>query len=323
MTRQIKLMIVVLAVLLGACGKNYFSINNTNPNQVTNLPPMTLMAGVLNQTASIVTTDFPFLGCYQGYWTITQGFSDITDYANYNYSTNFGQNIWTDLYGNLGNITYIETAAATDSTLVLFGAMAKIMKALHYQMLVDVYNDVPYKQASNPLILYPKYDSAQTIYEDIILKIDTAIGMINSASPLTALQPDVTNDIMFGGNMTLWKQFANTLKLRILLHQSQIDKRSRVVYSDCSYRTLLAPREMGSCPRGRMRGLIRGIRRTTISRIPGMRLSGLRLRGGHRVIIPVSRRRIMGSISIRIRMMYGSGMIILPWPAMASPLTSM
>jgi len=213
---------VLLGLLLGACSKNYFNINNTNPNQVTNLPPKTLMAGVLNQTASIVTTDFPFLGCYQGYWTITQGFSDITDYANYNYSTNFGQNIWTDLYGNLGNITYIETAASADSTLVLFGAMAKIMKALHYQMLVDVYNDIPYTQASNPLILYPKYDSAQSIYADIVRKIDTAIGMINAASPLTAVQPDVTNDIMFGGNMLLWKQFANTLKLRILLHQSQM-----------------------------------------------------------------------------------------------------
>jgi hypothetical protein len=153
MTRQMKLIIVVFAVFLGGCGKHYFDINNTNPNQVTNLPPMTLMAGVLNQTASIVTTDFPFLGCYQGYWTITQGFSDITDYANYNYSTNFGQNIWTDLYLNLGNIKYIETAASADSTLVLFGAMARMLEALQYQMLVDIYNDVPYKEASNPLIL--------------------------------------------------------------------------------------------------------------------------------------------------------------------------
>jgi len=222
MTRQMKLIIVVFAVLLGGCGKHYFDINNTNPNQVTNLPPMTLMAGVLNQTASIITTDFPFLGCYQGYWTITQGFSDITDYANYNYSTNFGQNIWTDLYLNLGNIKYIETAANTDSTLVLFGAMARMLEALQYQMLVDIYNDVPYKEASNPLILYPKYDSAQAIYTDIILKIDTAINMINTASPTIAVQPDVTNDIMFGGNMVLWKQFGNTLKLRILLHQSQL-----------------------------------------------------------------------------------------------------
>ena len=125
MRKKLLYLSVLCTVLFGACGKNYFNINNTNPNQVTNLPPKTLMAGVLNQAASIVTTDFPFLGCYQGYWTIAQGFSDITDYANYNYSTNFGQNIWTDLYSNLGNIKYIETAASTDSTLVLFGAMAK------------------------------------------------------------------------------------------------------------------------------------------------------------------------------------------------------
>src|SRR5580698_7465024 len=129
------LTVFVLVAVFASCGKSYFNINSNNPNQVTNLPPKTLMAGILNSAASIVTTDYPFLGCYQGYWTIAQGFSDITDYANYNYSTNFGQGIWMDIYGNLGNIKYIETAANGDSTLVLFGAMAKIMEALHYQML--------------------------------------------------------------------------------------------------------------------------------------------------------------------------------------------
>jgi hypothetical protein len=222
---------LLLAGFVGfvSCGKNYFNINNNNPNNVTDLPPKTLMAGILNQAASIVTTDYPFLGCYQGYWTIAQGFSDITDYANYNYSTNFGQNIWTDLYGNLGNINYIEQAAVSDSTLVLFGAMARMMKALHYQLLVDVYNNVPYKQASNALILYPKYDSAQSIYEDIILQIDTAISMINNANAQSAVQPDVTSDIMFGGNMVLWKQFGNTLKLRILLHQSEMSNQQSYI----------------------------------------------------------------------------------------------
>ena len=51
---------VALLVLFTACGKSYFNVNNNNPNQVTDLPPMTLMAGTLNQAASIVTTDFPF-----------------------------------------------------------------------------------------------------------------------------------------------------------------------------------------------------------------------------------------------------------------------
>ena len=223
--------ILLLAVFAGfvSCGKNYFNVNNNNPNNVTDLPPKTLMAGILNQAASIVTTDYPFLGCYQGYWTIAQGFSDITDYANYNYSTNFGQGIWMDIYANLGNINYIQQAAAADSTLALYGAMARIMKALHYQLLVDVYNNVPYKQASNALILYPKYDSAQSIYEDIVLQIDTAISMINNANASVVVQPDVTSDILFGGNMVLWKQFGNTLKLRILLHQSEMANRSSYI----------------------------------------------------------------------------------------------
>ncbi|HEV2482147.1 MAG TPA: SusD/RagB family nutrient-binding outer membrane lipoprotein, partial [Puia sp.] len=228
--KNIRLVTVfALVTVLASCGKNYFNINNNNPNQVTGLPPKTLMAGILNSAASIVTTDYPFLGCYQGYWTIAQGFSDITDYANYNYSTNFGQGIWMDIYANLGNINYIEQSAASDPTLVLYGAMARIMKALHYQLLVDIYNNVPYHQASNALILYPRYDSAQGIYEDLILQIDTAIAMINGANASVAVQPDVTSDIMFGGNMLLWKEFGNTLKLRMLLHQSEMPNRQSYI----------------------------------------------------------------------------------------------
>ncbi len=217
--------ILALVALTCSCSKSWLNVNSPNPNQVTGLSPSLLMAGTLNTTASIVTTDFPFLGCYQGYWTITQGFSDITDYANYNYSTSFGQNIWTDIYGNLGNLHQIDLAAAQDSTLVLFAAMSKMLEAVNFQMLVDVYNNVPYFQASNPLIIYPKYDSAQVIYENLILKIDSAIALINTANP-NAVQPDNTEDIMFAGNMTLWKQFGNTLKLRMLIHMAGMPSQS-------------------------------------------------------------------------------------------------
>ena len=213
--------LAALLSLAAACSKNYLNVNTPNPNQVSSVAPQLLLAGTLNATASIVTTDFPFLGCYQGYWTIAQGFSDITDYANYNFSTQFGQDIWTDIYGNLGNLHQIEAAAATDSTLINFGAIARIIKAVNFQLLVDVYNDVPYTQASNPLNIYPKYDSAATIYADLFKQLDTAISMINSAS-LSAVQPDNSNDIMFQGNMTLWKQFANTLKLRMLIHEADM-----------------------------------------------------------------------------------------------------
>jgi len=220
--------ILTLAVLGGSCSKSYLNVNEPNPNQIASISPTLLLAGILNNTAAIVTTDFPFLGCYQGYWTISQGFSDITDYANYNLSTGFGQNIWTDIYGNLGNLNQLAAAARTDSTLVYFGAMARILKAVNFQMLVDVYNNVPYSEASNPLIIYPKYDSAQSIYDDLFLQIDTAISLINTA-PLSAIMPDNTNDIMFSGNMTLWKQFGNTLKLRMLIHQADLTARASYI----------------------------------------------------------------------------------------------
>lgn len=225
---SIRIAAALFLVGLCACSKSYLNVNNDNPNQVTSIQPQLLLAGTLNTTASIVTTDFPFLGCYQGYWTIAQGFSDITDYANYNFSTQFGQNIWTDVYGNLGNLSQIVTAARADSSLVLYGAMARILEAVNFQILVDVYNDIPYFEASSAINIYPKYDNADTVYQHLFMLIDTAISQINNASASVA-QPTGSDDIMFAGNMTSWKQLGNTLKLRMLLHQAGLTAKASYI----------------------------------------------------------------------------------------------
>ena len=110
-----------------------------------------------------------------------------------------------------------------------YKAIGDIMKAYHFNILVDIYGDIPYfdalQRGSNPT---PAYDDAQTIYEDLILRLTDAIALINSTSAneeVTPLAPG-SDDGMFGGDMDMWKQFANSVKLRILVRQADMSGRA-------------------------------------------------------------------------------------------------
>ena len=59
----------------------------------------------------------------------------------------------------------------------------------------------------------------RSIYDSLIVSLSRAIDIIDNATDQTAPGAD---DAMFGGDMLKWKQFANTLKLRILVRQSDM-----------------------------------------------------------------------------------------------------
>ncbi len=102
------------------------------------------------------------------------------------------------------------------------------MKAFHFQILVDCYGDIPYSEALlRGELATPAYDDAQTIYDDLIVQLSAAIDVINNVDATTV--EDVRNDVMFDGDMDLWKQFANTVKLRILTRQMSMTGRETYI----------------------------------------------------------------------------------------------
>jgi hypothetical protein len=113
--------------------------------------------------------------------------------------------------------------------------MAQIMKAYEFEDLVDTYNDVPYAQAlSGTTYLTPKYDSAAVVYQDLANILDSAIAEINANSGAVYANGA---DPLFGGNMTLWKQFANTIKLRLIVHASAVMTFSNMTFSSDGFLT--------------------------------------------------------------------------------------
>lgn len=213
-----------LAVVASSC--NSFLDINQNPNSLTTAAPNAILAQALTVSAQLYTGGSPstqnsfntYGSWVAGYWGKTGGVSGYGEEQTYNYSTSFYATLFNQTYDNLEDYQVIQSQAATYPN---HAAIARIMKVYNFLLLVDEYGDIPYTQAlQGTTATAPVYDKAADIYKDFPVQLDGAIADIATAAKNNG-QAVGTEDVVFQGNMAKWKQFAYTLKLRILMRESQ------------------------------------------------------------------------------------------------------
>ncbi len=229
MKKNIIILLAMVLLIGNSCKKDFLSVNEKNPNNASTVSAKLVLPAALTASAAILNNpdNYNFVYLWYGQWSISGGYSQPNDLTQYNIRNTSYEGNWTSFYINGENYTYIEKNS-TDPKQVYFLSIAKIMKAWIFHNLVDAYGNVPYTEAFQaPDILKPKYDDQKAIYEDLVVKLDEAITAIKAA-PADAENPG-SNDVMFAGNMNLWVKFANTLKLRILMHQSDMTGRASYI----------------------------------------------------------------------------------------------
>jgi hypothetical protein len=203
-----------------------FLDTNINPNQATSVTPDQLLGNALtvtgaNYNGGIVANASNFnsyANFATGFWTKSNAVSGFNEERRYNYSSTYQQGLFNNTYDNLNDYNLIQTIGNT--TYPNHAAIARIMKVYNFLLLVDEYGDIPYSEAlKGKGNITPKYDKAEDIYKDFIVQLKGAVTDINAATAGLAVGPE---DVVFGGNMTRWKQFANSLRLRILLRESNV-----------------------------------------------------------------------------------------------------
>ncbi|WP_234734247.1 SusD/RagB family nutrient-binding outer membrane lipoprotein [Tellurirhabdus bombi] len=218
--------LTALMLATSSCDK-YLDIN-TNPNSATNASAQLVLPQAIAGTANLASQYNTYGAHFGGYIANAGGFSGFGTLLNYNIVPGEYNGIWVNTYDNLNDYKYVMDQTEGVDAQAYYNATARIMTALNYQRLVDAFNDVPYTEAlQGSANRQPKYDDAATIYQDLIVQLDRAIETINKAQSPVALNS--SSDPMFSGNMTSWKQFANTLKLRILVRLSGVQALSSFV----------------------------------------------------------------------------------------------
>ncbi len=233
--------IIIPALLIfafGSCKKDWLNVNNS-PNDLPSSTPDYTFAAAVNRVAATLGPNE--LGEYwSGHWTQSSTYIISNTIFGYQF-TNTNFDYYSGYYDILEDLQYAIDGAEKTPTLASFGGAARIMKAYVYQMLVDLYGNVPYSDALKGLAsLAPKFDDQKAIYEDLIKVLDTAITILK-ANPLVkefagsdfvfAGQPNSTSLTPASAN-TKWIQFANSLKLRILIRQSRIPGRDAYIIAE-------------------------------------------------------------------------------------------
>lgn len=225
--------ILVAVAFLGSSCNDFLSVNEENPNSASNVAPKLVLPACLNSVSQTMNNPrrFEFIYLWHGLWSISAGYSQPQDLVQYRIRNSSYQNAFIELYPVAQNLDVIEKKS-TDPKEANYAAIAKIMKAYIFQNLVDCWGNVPYSEAfqTGSGNLKPKYDDQKTIYEDLVVQLDAAMNLIQNA-PADATEISSSSDIYYGGNMSLWLKFANTLKLRILLHQVGMADRASYISS--------------------------------------------------------------------------------------------
>ena len=196
---------------------------NKDPNRATetSITPDLATAAQLNASASRNASTWDMLNRWMGYWSASGSYSRSTVEMSYNISTGTMGGLFEGIYYTVSQYRAIGKKAA-EQDWKFYQGIAKIMEAHEVAILVDFYGDVPYSTAfdisSN---IRPSYDKGEDVYKALLPLIDEGQALIKAATGNDA--NIATQDIYFKGNKTNWAKFANSLKLRLLMHTSQVN----------------------------------------------------------------------------------------------------
>lgn len=158
------------------------------------------------------------LRLYAQYWSQTT----YPDESQYNQVTrNIPDNTFRNLYRNslqdLEEAKRVLESETNPDNLTAKLAVIEMLQVYIYSVLVDYFGNIPYSESLNPDITFPKYDDAQTIYMDLFTRLNSAINGLSG----TAFSADA--DPVYGGDASMWKKAANSLKLRMALRLADVD----------------------------------------------------------------------------------------------------
>ena len=218
--RNKTLAVIAGAALLVTSGCKKFLDVNQSPNAPKTatedllLPSSQLAIGLALGTTLNVNGGF-----YAQYWTQSPSSSQYKTIDQYLTTPSDFNRPWATLY----NDALQDIEELRHSKLTNYVAIAWLQKAYAFQLLTDAFGDVPLKEAfGGTENLSPRFDPQQEVYDSIIAWTKRGIALTTAS----ATNYPGSDDLIFGGGaagMASWKQFGNTLLLKIYLRLSEVD----------------------------------------------------------------------------------------------------
>jgi SusD/RagB-like outer membrane lipoprotein len=200
----------VAAIILTSCNKELDEVN-VNPNATENAQPDYLLTGAIKNSADVYWSTANTMNSsllFVQYWSKIQ----YTEEDRFIFSNSSFTTLWSTGYSqsitNLNEI--IKLAESTNAPN--YKGVALVLRSWMFQLLTDAYGDVPYREAGDiKSFISPAYDKQRDVYLGLLDDLKIARTSLDPAGK------GISGDVIYSGNITKWRKFANSLRLRIAL----------------------------------------------------------------------------------------------------------
>jgi hypothetical protein len=211
---------IVLIVLLSSCEKWIDTNLNIDPDAPADVP-MNLMLPAIQQALGynmvgndLVRTTNIWMQQFDG--VDRQSFTE----ARYQLMPADVNNIWNSFYTSIfmNSKVLVNKAENTEGKESPYNAgVGRVIIATTLGIATDLFGDMPFSQAfrGNENVLKPAFDTQQEIYDTLFTILDKAIQNFNV--PVSENLVSVGGDVIYGGDIDLWRKAAYSVKARHLM----------------------------------------------------------------------------------------------------------
>ncbi len=192
---------------------------NKDTKRPTEVPGVTLFSAAQKSFADQIAStnvNYNVFKLWTQHWTETT----YTDEANYDIiNRTIADNVWREWYrdvlidfkqativitANEGTTQEEKDAAANQLQII------EICNVFVWERMVTLWGNIPYTDALDIDNILPTYTPAETIYSDLLTRLDAAIAGLNTNAGSFG-----DADLFYHGDVAAWKKFAYTLKLKM------------------------------------------------------------------------------------------------------------
>ena len=222
-----KLNLIILAVLAGlsSCTDKFLEIN-TNPNSTNTIDPAYLFTtsqrrGAMDDRVYYYTRG---MACFETQMYANTNYTKEHCTDRYQFNGAWNGTLWGAAYAGDASKTYLSFVAEAEKIAKKSGmdnkeATCAIWKSFLFLQLTDMFGDIPYSQAFDDMIDYPKYDTQESIYAGIYAKLKESNTKLN-ASKGNGMG---NADLFYAGDYGSWKRFSNSVRLRMAMRISGVN----------------------------------------------------------------------------------------------------
>lgn len=201
---------ILLMMSIQSC-TDHFDELNTSPTLVGAdvVDPHMLFAGSVRSGVYQIPN-------YSGFINEISGYRISPASGNIFLTSSYGSP-WGMYTGQIISISEMIRLTENDEWYANSNAMARIWRAWLFQQITDHYGDIPYFEAAlaqAEAVSHPAYDPQRDIYIDMMDQLKQAAADLQ----FSPNRGDIgNNDLIYGGDVEMWRRFANSLRLRYAL----------------------------------------------------------------------------------------------------------